>query len=267
MTIGDGARRRALLRNGALLAVGAAAGSAGFAEYDRISGRRLPLGPSPAAATVGTGEQRPGDARLDVVWGAAPTRRAIALTFDDGPGPEWTPLVLDTLERLEVPGTFFMVGRDAERHASLVRDRMERHEVGSHTWAHQDLARMGADEAYDNLRRTHDAIAAATGKEPKLLRPPWGHLGGSTLHAAARMRYRLVLWSAQMLESAFPDDPAGHARHVVEQVTPGTILLAHDIGRPERLVGLLGLPQIIEELRDQGYEFRTVSDLLSEAQA
>ena len=177
-------------------------------------------------------------------------------------------MVLDTLERLEVPATFFLVGRGrrAARGAG----------PGPAGPARGGQPHLGAPGPGPDRRRTrrtttcgaaHDAIAAATGKAPRLLRPPWGHLGGAVLHAAARMRYRLVLWSAQMLECAFPDDPVGHARYVVEQVTPGTILLAHDIGRPERLVGLLGLPQIIGELRDRGYEFRTVSDLLSEAQA
>jgi peptidoglycan/xylan/chitin deacetylase (PgdA/CDA1 family) len=80
--------------------------------------------------------------------------------------------------------------------------------------------------------------------------------------AAAELGYEVVLWSLQMLESEFPGDPAGHARHIVERVAPGAILLAHDIGAGDRLVALNGLPDMITGLRRRGFDFVTVSELL-----
>ncbi|GAA2702578.1 hypothetical protein GCM10010429_07720 [Micromonospora olivasterospora] len=256
-----------MLRRSGLAAGGAALGAVGMSQATWIADRRLPLAGGPASATLGGGRQQVGGGEVSVVWAARTARRLVALTFDDGPQPRWTPMVLDTLDRYAVPATFFLVGERARRHAGILRGRLGRHEVGNHSWAHRDLARHDAVEVHDDLRRAHDAIAEAAGSAPRLLRPPYGHLGGAVLHAAARLDYRLVLWSLQMVERQFPGDPAGHARRVVAGVEPGTILLAHDVGDARRLVALRGLPDMITALRDRGFAFVTVSELLRQATA
>ncbi|MEH1168759.1 polysaccharide deacetylase family protein [Micromonospora sp. CPCC 205539] len=253
--------RRDLLRRVALLGGGAAVGAGASQAWWRVQ-RRLPT-VGAASATVGSGPQDAGSGELAVVWSAPTAQRLVALTFDDGPAPQWTPMVLDTLAQHRVPATFFLVGAQARRHADVIRDRLTGHEVGNHSWAHRDLARLNAAEAYDDLSRSHDAIADVTGRPPRLIRPPYGHLGGSVLHAAARLDCRLVLWSLQMVERDFPDDPAGHARRIVADVRPGTILLGHDVGARRRLVALHGLPDIIDGLRARGYTFVTASALLA----
>ncbi|MCW3844102.1 polysaccharide deacetylase family protein [Micromonospora yasonensis] len=257
--------RRAVLRRTALLAGGAALGAVATAESAWIADRRLPLAGGPASATLGSRQQQVGSGAVEVTWGVRTAQRLVALTFDDGPRPQWTPMVLDTLAKYGVPATFFLVGQRARQHAALVRDRLSGHEVGNHSWAHHDLARMDAHAAYDDLKRSHDAIVEATGVAPRLLRPPWGHLGGAVLHAAARLDYRLVLWTLQMVEGEFPHDPTGHARRIVADVQPGTILLGHDVGTEQRLVALRGLPDMITGLRARGYTFVTVSQMLSRA--
>ncbi|WP_089155009.1 polysaccharide deacetylase family protein [Micromonospora sp. NBS 11-29] len=264
----DGAgrwRRRALLSRSALLLGGAAFGSAATLEAARVTDRRSRLGDGPASTTAGNRRQDVGAGDVRVVWDVPVGTPLVALTFDDGPRPQWTPMVLDILAEHRVPATFFLVGERARRHAALVRGRLDGHEVGNHSWAHHDLARMDPAAVHDDLRRSHDAITSATGLAPRLLRPPWGHLGGAVLHAAARLDYRLVLWSLQMVEREFPHDPAGHARRIVGDVRPGTIVLGHDVGDERRLVALAGLPDMITGLRARGYTFVTVSDLLSRA--
>ncbi|MFI6782846.1 polysaccharide deacetylase family protein [Micromonospora sp. NPDC050276] len=256
-----GWRRRDLLRRG-LLVVGGVAVGAGTSEAWWMTQRRMPIAGGPASTTLGNSRQNVGSGALEVVWSGRTSQRLVALTFDDGPAPQWTPMVLDTLAQHRVPATFFMVGAQVRRHAGVVRDRLAGHEVGNHSWAHRDLAAMDATEAYDDLRRSHDAIADATGTSPVLFRPPYGHLGGAVLHAAARLDYRLVLWSLQMVEREFPDDPAGHARRIVADVRPGTIVLGHDVGAHRRLIALRGLTDMIDGLRSRGYTFVTVSALL-----
>ncbi|MBG6069909.1 polysaccharide deacetylase family protein [Micromonospora ureilytica] len=253
--------RRDLLRRG-LLVLGGVALGAGTPEAWWITHRRMPIAGRPASTTLGNGQQDVGSGALEVVWSGRTDQRLVALTFDDGPAPQWTPMVLDTLAQHRVPATFFMVGAQVRRHADVVRDRLAGHEVGNHSWEHRDLAELDAAEAYDDLRRSHDVIADLTGTPPVLLRPPYGHLGGAVLHAAARLDYRLVLWSLQMVEREFPDDPAGHARRIVERVRPGTIVLGHDVGARRRLVALRGLTDMINGLRSRGYTFVTVSALL-----
>ncbi|MFR9779077.1 polysaccharide deacetylase family protein [Micromonospora sp. MS34] len=267
MADGDMGRwgRRAVLRRTALLAGGAVLGVAATAQSTWIADRRLALAGGPSSATLGNRHQQVGAGAVEVTWGVQTGERFVALTFDDGPRPHWTPMVLDTLARYAVPATFFLIGEQARQHAALVRDRLGGHEVGNHSWAHHDLARMNAHAAYDDLKRSHDAIAEATGVAPRLLRPPWGHLGGAVLHAAARLDYRLVLWTLQMVEREFPHDPTGHARRIVADVQPGTILLGHDVGTEQRLVALRGLPDMITGLRARGYTFVTVSQLLRRA--
>ncbi|MEV6802145.1 polysaccharide deacetylase family protein [Micromonospora rifamycinica] len=265
----DGGRwgRRRVLGGGVLLAGGVALGAAGMSQGTWLADRHLPLSAGPASATVGNRRQDVGTGGIQVVWHVPTTERLVALTFDDGPLPQWTPTVLDTLDRYAVPATFFLVGSRVRRHADLIRGRLARHEVGNHSWRHRDLARLAAAAVHDDLRRSHDAIAEVSGVPPRLARPPYGHLGGGVLHAAVRLDYRIVLWSLQMVEGEFPDDPAGHARRIVADVVPGTILLAHDAGPANRQVALRGLGAMITGLRSRGYTFVTVSQLLGRTTA
>ena len=191
------------------------------------------------------------------------TRRLVALTFDDGPAPNWTPQVLSILADADARATFFMVGRNAREHGHLVADRLAGHEVGNHTWAHLDLARMTYEQSREAISRAHDELTRLWGREPTLLRPPYGHLGGSTLLAANDLGYQLVLWNRQMLESQYLQNPAGLVDYVVGACTPGTILLAHDTGPADRLVAIRGLAGMIKGLRARGFDFVTVSELLA----
>jgi peptidoglycan/xylan/chitin deacetylase (PgdA/CDA1 family) len=239
--------------------VGAAAATA--TEMARPG--RLPLdgGYAPAGNPSGW-SQRGG---LRTFWHIPTDKPWVALTFDDGPEPNWTPRVLDTLEKLEAPATFFVVGDRLARNAHLVRGRYERHEVANHTWTHQDLARLGEAPVRDELARCHDAIVKVTGLSPKLMRPPWGHLGGSTLTVADEFGYDLAMWSYVMPEKRFEADPEGIVGHVVAAARPGLILLAHDTGDNRRLVVLNRLDKIVAGLRAKGLELVTVSQLLTAA--
>ncbi|HWH00491.1 MAG TPA: polysaccharide deacetylase family protein [Pilimelia sp.] len=263
----DGAHggRRRLLRGAMLAAAGAGVGAAAFAELADAADRHLPIRGGAASATVADRRRHPGAAQLCVRWHVECDQKLVALTFDDGPRPQWTDVVLDILHRHGAPATLFTVGRRVRKYARVLAGRVGRHEVANHSWDHRDLARMDADEVYEDLRRTHDAIGEVTGQTARLVRPPYGHLGGSTLLAASRLGYEVVLWSGQMLESEYPDDPAGHAAYVVAQAEPGAILLAHDTGPPDRLVAIRGLPDMITGMRSRGFEFVTVSELLAAA--
>jgi peptidoglycan/xylan/chitin deacetylase (PgdA/CDA1 family) len=258
-----GRQRRRVLRDAALFATGAAAGMIGLGQVARIADRKLPILGGPASATIKTRKAHPGIGQLLVTWAVPTDKRVVALTFDDGPQPNWTTRVLDTLDRYAVPATFFMVGHRVRKYAGVVQGRMDAHEVGNHTYDHLDLARRDDTQVYDDLSRTHDAIADVLNTPPNLFRPPYGHLGGSTALASARLGYEMVLWSLQMLESEYLGNPIGHANAIASAVAPGTILLAHDIGDPVRLVTIDGLPRLIELLLDRGYEFVTVSDLMA----
>jgi peptidoglycan-N-acetylglucosamine deacetylase len=196
-----------------------------------------------------------------VIWSAPTTARRIALTFDDGPSPDWTPRVLDTLARHDARATFFCRGDNVERYSRLHQDSVGVHEIGNHSYDHPDMSTMTLDECLAQLRRTTVAIRGALGVEPTLFRPPYGHLGGAAMLAASESGLTTVIWSMQMLESTYEENPRALVDFLAGLVTPGAIILAHDTGSSDRLVAIDRLDRIIRRLRGDGYEFTTVSDL------
>lgn len=253
--------RRAMLRGTLLAAGGAATALAGSGQVKEWFGwDRPPLGGGYASAADDLGAVTHGGVHIH--YFKPVTEKLVALTFDDGPLPDYTPQFLDVLDRAQAPATFFLVGRHLERHAGLLRGRLDRHEVANHSWSHDDLATLDLAGARRELERTHEAIKRHTGRDATLMRPPYGHLGGSTVLAADALGYDIALWSHQMRERKYAADPAAQARDLIDTVRPGSIVLAHDAGDKRRLVALKALPALIEGLRDQGYRFVTVSEML-----
>jgi peptidoglycan/xylan/chitin deacetylase (PgdA/CDA1 family) len=256
-----GTSRRSLLRSALLVAGGGAVGAAATRLPGLLGPDRLPIAGGYAPANDQVDAIR--NPNTIVTYYVQTSEPVVAFTFDDGPGPQWTSMVLDVLDAYQVPATFFVVGRNLRDHADLVRHRLDRHEVGSHSWSHADLARLDLAGVRHEMSRTHDVIEQVTRRQAHLLRPPWGHLGGSTLLAADSLGYDLVLWSHQMHEQAYRDNPAGQVREIVDGVTPGAIVLAHDVGSEDRLVALRQLGAMFAGLRARGFRFVTVSELMA----
>ena len=100
--------------------------------------------------------------------------KRIALTFDDGPDPRWTPRIAATLRRLDVPATFFVVGSQVVRHPGIVRRlRAQGFELGNHTFTHSDLAALPAWERNLQIGLTENALAGTVAVRPRLIRPPY----------------------------------------------------------------------------------------------
>ncbi len=222
---------------------------------------RLPLGGGYAPADDRTDMIKTG--RVSVTWFAPTTEPVVALTFDDGPQPDWTPMVLDQLDEVDAPATFFMIGQHLQANQALVRKRMKRHEIGNHTWTHPDLAELDVDGVLRELTRSHDAIAEVFGRPPTVMRPPYGHLGGSTMLAASHLNYDVVLWDTQMHADVFRDNTSAQCEAIVNHARAGSIVLAHDVGLASRLGGLKGIADIVRGLRKRGFHLVTVSELLA----
>ncbi|GIJ46198.1 hypothetical protein Val02_30840 [Virgisporangium aliadipatigenens] len=257
-----GLSRRKFLTGAAFTAAGAVGGALGVPLARKALALDKPAlgGGYASAADVLTAARSPS---TTITYFVKTQEPVVAFTFDDGPGPRWTPMVLDALDEWQVPATFFMVGRNLATHARLVRGRLDRHEVGNHTWSHADLATLDRKRVTEELERGHDTIERITGRAPTLLRPPYGHLGGSTVLAADSMNYHIVLWSHQMRERNFRRDPQAQARDIIDSVTPGSIVLAHDIGAARRLVALRQLGNMFAGLKARGFRFATVSELMT----
>jgi peptidoglycan-N-acetylglucosamine deacetylase len=128
----------------------------------------------------------------------APRRpEELALTFDDGPNPAWTPRLLDLLAEHNVRATFFMVGNFAKSEAALARRVADAgHLIGNHTWTHPDLSRTASSKVLDELTRTNDLLAQITGKPIRYFRPPFGARRPSVLKLARQLGLIPVTWNA-----------------------------------------------------------------------
>lgn len=250
-------------------AAGAAVGAAGAVGVSRVRERLDEDTPLPfygsAVSAVRPDRSAPSATTTTIVWGGDPGRgRQVALTFDDGPHPEWTPKVLAALEAEDVPATFFCVGRNVRDHGALHRESVGRHELANHTFEHPDLGRFARDRCRDEIERTSRLLSDTYGVAPTLFRPPYGHVGGAAVLAAAEAGLTTVMWSAQAREDRVVGHPDDIVDDIASQVRPGSIVLAHDTGPEDRLVTIDRLVAIVRRLRDDGYTFATVSDLLTD---
>jgi cellulose synthase/poly-beta-1,6-N-acetylglucosamine synthase-like glycosyltransferase/peptidoglycan/xylan/chitin deacetylase (PgdA/CDA1 family) len=191
--------------------------------------------------------------------------RTLALTFDDGPDPRWTPQVLDVLRRHHAHATFFVVGARVDEHPGLVRRILaEGHELGSHTFTHADVGEVPAWRAAAELSWTRTAIAGATGREVTLFRPPYSSTtDGLTepqyraLRSAARTGHVAVLADRDTRDWQRPGVPA-IVRAASPQGGAGAVVLMHD-GGGDRSQTVAALDQLLTRLAGQGYRFTTVS--------
>jgi peptidoglycan/xylan/chitin deacetylase (PgdA/CDA1 family) len=189
-----------------------------------------------------------------------PSKRRVALTFDDGPGPD-TLRILEILDRYEAKATFFSLGVELSKRPTVARQALlVGHTFGGHTDGH---ARMGALAEADQKRelRLQDAAFARAGLPvPRLFRPPYGSFDPMTLLLLGERRSLLVLWSVDTGDFAGPDAEA-IARHVLDEAEPGAIILMHD-GPGPRPQTVAALPAILEGLRSRGLQPVTVPELL-----
>ncbi|MFE2065741.1 bifunctional polysaccharide deacetylase/glycosyltransferase family 2 protein [Streptomyces sp. NPDC059467] len=195
---------------------------------------------------------------------ARPQTRTIALTFDDGPDPTWTPRILDVLRRNQVHATFFVVGTEVVDHPGLVRRIVaDGHQIGIHTFTHPDLSRLAPWQRSLELRETQLAVAGAAGVTTALLRPPYSSENDalddadwSVLKQAAAAGYVTVLSTQDAQDWQRP----GTGR-ILANATPhgraGQILLMHD-GGGDRAQTVAALNTLIPRLKARGFRFATV---------
>ena len=198
------------------------------------------------------------------VWRGPATHRRIALTFDDGPDPIWSERILELLARREVRASFFLVGeRAAQAPETVRRIAAADHEIGSHGWSHRSLWLCGPRRTEAEIGRAHSFLSDASGRSLRHFRPPWGMVNAAMFGALRRHGERCVFWSIQP-EHLRPAPAAQQARDVLRRAHPGAIVDLHDAegvrGAPGRL--LTALPLMIDGLREAGYDFATVSELL-----
>ncbi|MEY2562052.1 MAG: peptidoglycan-N-acetylglucosamine deacetylase [Verrucomicrobiota bacterium] len=186
----------------------------------------------------------------------------IALTFDDGPSATLTPKLLDLLAAHHMKATFFVVGQNAADHPEILKRAVrEGHEIANHSWSHPILGKMSDEAVRRELQKTDDAIAAAIGKRPTLLRPPYGSI---TAHQKKWIHddfgYRIIIWDVDPLDWKRPG-PSVVTSRILKETHAGSIVLAHDIHAPT----LEAMPATFDQLERKGFKSVTVTELLAMA--
>jgi peptidoglycan/xylan/chitin deacetylase (PgdA/CDA1 family) len=202
---------------------------------------------------------------LGATWRGPALGRRIALTFDDGPDPAWTPRIAEALASRGAPSTFFLVGERAHANAPAVRAIVEAgHEVASHGWSHRSLWFCGPRRTADEVRRAQDRLADLAGTPPRFFRPPWGMVNAAMFGVLRDAGLACVFWSIQP-EGLRARAPAAQSAHVLARAHPGAIVDLHDAdgvpGAPARLAA--ALPAMIDGLRERGYRLTTLGELLA----
>lgn len=192
----------------------------------------------------------------------------VALTFDDGPDPVYTPLILDILKDYDIKASFFLLGKHVEKYPEIARRIVkEGHDIGNHTYSHRSLVPLSPRKTELEIIRAEDAIEAATGLRPYLFRPPRGIYSAFAREFLREHQYSIVLWSLSTKDwvELSAKDLVGN---VLKKAHAGDIVLFHDSGNifstagGNRINTVKALPQIIEGLQVQGYSIVPVSDLL-----
>jgi peptidoglycan/xylan/chitin deacetylase (PgdA/CDA1 family) len=198
------------------------------------------------------------------VWRGSPQRRAVALTFDDGPS-EGTPAILDILAQYHVSATFFQVGSNVERLPDVARAvAAAGHAIGNHSYAHPLFCFRPPAFIEADLRRAQQAIQAHTGVEPEWFRAPYGVRWFGMGRAQQNLSLTGVMWTAIGYDWKRNSDAV--FGHLAKRVSNGAILCLHDgrelRARPDIGVTVEALRRLVPTLLERGYEFETVSRLL-----
>ncbi len=183
----------------------------------------------------------------------------IALTYDDGPNKNFTPRLIKVLREHDAPATFFWLGEQVEYYPDVARYVIEMgFEIGNHSFDHANLAKRSIPEIKEQIRSTRQTIQDTVGITPRLFRPPYGAVNRTLRGVAAEFDLDVIMWSLDTEDWRTSCTKEKIVNRVKENIRPGDIILMHD--RNTRTIEATA--ELIPYLRNQGYRFVTVSQLL-----
>ncbi|AFS79831.1 polysaccharide deacetylase [Gottschalkia acidurici 9a] len=205
------------------------------------------------------------DIKYEVVKNGPRDKKRVAITFDDGPNPVYTPQILDILKEHDVKATFFVLGKHAEIYPDIVlREKNEGHEIGNHTYSHINIDKTKIDKIEEEMLRTQNIIKDITKGEVKLFRPPYGIHNEQITKMAKENNMKTVLWTYYQDTRDWSSPGTDYiVETVLSGIHNGDIILFHDHNENESHT-VDALKSIIPKLKEQGYEFVTISELLLE---
>jgi len=210
--------------------------------------------------------------------------KKVALSFDDGPDPKWTPQILEILKRYNVKGTFFMIGETAEDNIGVMqRVYREGHEIGNHTWTHPDISEISNRQVDLELNLTERLFASEIGVQPLYFRPPYSidqepDTNDQAAPVARIQTLGYVIIGNKIDTNDWDEHPRKSPKEITDSVfqqiadmqsrpwNKGSVILLHD-GGGDRSATITALPVLIEALHSRGYEIVPVSELVGKTRA
>ena len=185
--------------------------------------------------------------------------KTIALTFDDGPGP-YTEKLLDILDKYDAKATFFLIGSKVSARANTLRRMQSRgHQLGNHSWSHPELNKVSAEQLASEIDQTNNVIKQAVGTKPNIIRPPYGAFNRAVLDQFRQRGMSAVVWSVDTRDWADRNSEIVCSR-AVAGARNGAVILMHDIHQ----TSVNAVPCILSSLKQQGYSFVTVQNLIGD---
>jgi peptidoglycan-N-acetylglucosamine deacetylase len=199
-------------------------------------------------------------AKIDFIRNGSRVSNRIALTFDDGPNPGITELILDVLKERNLCATFFMIGNRIASASNLAqRVLAEGHDIGNHSFTHRKLTLLPEAEAKQEIQKTQEIIADVLNHRAVWFRPPFGVLHQKQAAMAEAMGLRVVLWDVDSTDWAKPGEDK-IIETVLEKTKSGSIIMFHDVDQQT----VNALPSILDNLRNREFIFSSISELLLE---
>ncbi len=185
---------------------------------------------------------------------------SIALTFDDGPHPTYTPRLLEILKAEGVPATFFLLGDRVRLYPEVAaRIAAQGFEIGNHSFTHADATTQTSEEIRAEVERTQTLIHEATGRRPRLYRPPYGKHNDALFAVLHEEPMTVVNWSVDPRDWQRGETSDSIRDHILGGAHPGAIVLLHDIHKRS----VEAVPEIIAGLRERGFTFVTAGELVA----
>ncbi len=208
--------------------------------------------------------------RRGTIYRVQTNAKKIVLTFDDGPSPQWTPLILDELKKANIKATFFMIGHHVKKYPHLAkRVAEEGHTIGNHGYAHSVILYYTSAEIEEEIKYTEYVIHQITGQTTQYYRPPKAWMSKGIKKKIKSMGYQVILWSLNSKDWVTFNHQY-MVNHILSRVKSGDILLFHDSGSVltteggDRLQTVAAIPLLAQGLRMRGFEFVSIEELLSE---
>lgn len=193
----------------------------------------------------------------------------IAITFDDGPHPKYTPMILDLLEKKGVPGTFFNSGFNISHNKELTKEVVERgHLLGNHSFNHRNALFTRRKKLKDEVLRTKELIEDITGKTNRYFRPPYGIISLSLIDICKNLNLSLVLWNLNTRDYQRKSYKKIIERILKKEIKPGSILLFHECNFKNDTLDYANTVKALEIILDitisKGLKLVTIQDMIED---